>query len=216
MLDGIPMNSGFNGDVEWNNISMNNVERIEVIRGSGSSLYGGNAMGGIINIITKSPEKLEVNAHFGYGEQGTSKIDFSVSNKVDRFSFMIGGQTQETDGYAPYLRHRPVKDEDGNLVGGWSSPNNTGYGYWVIGDRGNMSATNQTVNLMMAYDTSETGKIKFDVQWGTHESEYDNPHSYIKNPSGNKLDNIALRFRSGLIGLIEQSLRHSNAALRTL
>ena len=185
MLDGIPMNSGFNGDVEWNNISMNNVERIEVIRGSGSSLYGGNAMGGIINIITKSPEKLTMNAHFGYGEQETSKIDLSVSNKLDRFSFMIGGQTQETDGYAPYLRHRPVKDGDGNLTGGWSSPSNTGYNYWVIGDRGNMSATNQTVNLMMAYDTSETGKLKFDVQWGTHESEYDNPHSYIKDINGN-------------------------------
>ncbi len=59
MLNGIPLNSGFNGDVEWNNISMNNVQRIEVTRGSGSSLYGGNAMGGIINIIKRTLTNLK-------------------------------------------------------------------------------------------------------------------------------------------------------------
>ncbi len=185
MLNGIPLNSGFNGAVEWNNISMNNVQRIEITRGSGSSLYGGNAMGGIINIITKSPDQLEANAHIGYGDQGTYKMGASVSNKKNRFSFMVGAETQGTDGYAPYLRHRPVKDGDGDLTGGWLSPSNTGRDYWVIGDRGDMSATNQNINLMMAYDTSETGKLSFEVQWGSHESEYGAPHSYIKDVNGN-------------------------------
>lgn len=185
MLNGIPLNSGFNGDVEWNNISMNNVQRIEVTRGSGSSLYGGNAMGGIINIITKNPDKFEANAHLGYGEQESYKIGASVSNKKERFSFMIGAESQETDGYAPYLRHRPVKSGNGDLTGGWSSPSNTGKNYWVIGDRGDMSADNQCINLMMAYDTSETGKLSFVVQWGSHESEYGAPHSYIKDVNGN-------------------------------
>jgi len=185
LLNGIPLNNGFNGNVEWNNISMDNVERIEIIRGSGSSLYGGNAMGGIINIITKEPEKLEITANIGYGQQGTYKAGAFASNKQGKFSFMVGAQAQGTDGYAPYLRHRPVKSGSGNLTGGWSSPSNTGRDYWVIGDRGEMSADNKNGNLMVGYDTSDTGKIIFDIQLGIHESEYGPPHSYITDTSGN-------------------------------
>lgn len=185
MLNGIPLNNGFNGSVEWNNISMNNVERIEIIRGSGSSLYGGNAMGGIINIITKTPEKLEAAVNLGYGEQGTYKAGAFANNKVDRFSFMIGAEAQGTDGYAPYYRHRPVKSGPGTLSGGWSSTSSSGSNYWVIGDRGDMSADNINGNIMAAYDTSDTGKLSFNLQIGTHKSEYGPPHSYIVDGDGN-------------------------------
>jgi len=184
MLNGIPLNSGFDGDVEWNNISMNNVDRIEITRGSGSSLYGGNAMGGVINIITKDPDSFQASASVDYGEQGTCKTGGYFTNKKDRFSFMVGAQMQKTDGYPTYLRHRPVKKGNGTLVGGWLSPSNKGRDYWVIGDRGDLSAENQTVNLLAAYDTSDTGKLSFDIQWGAHESEYGPPHSYIKDANG--------------------------------
>ena len=185
LLNGIPMNSGFNGDVNWNNISMNNVERIEIIRGSGSSLYGGNAMGGIINIITRDPDKFEASINLGVGEQSTYKTEFSVGTRKDRFSFLLGGELQDTDGYAPYLRHRPVKDGDGDLSGGWYSPSNTGTDYWVIGDRGDMSASNKNINFMTSYDTSDTGVLRFEIQAGLHESEYGEPHTYIVDADGN-------------------------------
>ncbi len=53
MLDGVPMNKADGGGVNWNRVNSESVERIEVIKGPGSAMYGGNAMGGVINIFTK-------------------------------------------------------------------------------------------------------------------------------------------------------------------
>jgi len=62
LIDGQPLNDAYTGGVEWGMLPVEDIERIEVIRGAGSALYGGNAMGGVINIITKIPEKLEFRA----------------------------------------------------------------------------------------------------------------------------------------------------------
>ncbi|MEI8048978.1 MAG: TonB-dependent receptor [Bacteroidota bacterium] len=53
MLDGVPMNKADGGGVNWNRVNTESVDRVEVIKGPGSAMYGGNAMGGVINIITK-------------------------------------------------------------------------------------------------------------------------------------------------------------------
>jgi len=53
MLDGVPLNKADGGGVNFNRINTESVERIEVIKGPGSAMYGGNAMGGVINLITK-------------------------------------------------------------------------------------------------------------------------------------------------------------------
>ncbi len=53
MLDGVPLNKADGGGVNWNRINTESIGRIEVIKGPGSAMYGGNAMGGVINVITK-------------------------------------------------------------------------------------------------------------------------------------------------------------------
>ncbi len=53
-INGIPLYAGDNGDVVWELIPLNDIERVEVIKGPASSLYGSSAIGGVINIITKS------------------------------------------------------------------------------------------------------------------------------------------------------------------
>lgn len=53
MVDGQPVNNGWNGSVDWGMIPVQNIERIEVVRGAASSLYGGRAVGGVIQITTK-------------------------------------------------------------------------------------------------------------------------------------------------------------------
>jgi len=58
LLDGAPMNSSDMGDVNWNRINMEDVQRIEILKGPAASIYGNNAMGGVINIITQKPTKI--------------------------------------------------------------------------------------------------------------------------------------------------------------
>ena len=62
-VNGIPMYSGDTGDIVWELIPMADIERVEIIKGPASSLYGSSAIGGVINIITKSSVKNPI-THF--------------------------------------------------------------------------------------------------------------------------------------------------------
>ena len=57
LIDGLPINDTWSGQVAWSQIAKEDVARVEVIRGPASALYGGSALGGVINIITKNPVK---------------------------------------------------------------------------------------------------------------------------------------------------------------
>jgi iron complex outermembrane receptor protein len=56
VMDGMPLNKTDGGSVNWNIIDKDNIEKVEIIKGPGSALYGSNAMGGIINFISKPPD----------------------------------------------------------------------------------------------------------------------------------------------------------------
>ena len=60
MIDGMPLSSGDTGEIKWDSIPIGQIEQIEVVKTAGSTLYGSDAMGGIINIITRKPEHLSI------------------------------------------------------------------------------------------------------------------------------------------------------------
>ncbi|MFH1776427.1 MAG: TonB-dependent receptor [Candidatus Omnitrophota bacterium] len=57
MVDGRPINNPRSGDIDLSTVAVEDIERIEVLRGPASSMYGSSAMGGVVNIITKNPPK---------------------------------------------------------------------------------------------------------------------------------------------------------------
>ena len=61
LVDGIPQNNANNGWVNWSQIPKEAIERVEIVRGSSSAQYGTNALGGVINLITKKPGKKRKN-----------------------------------------------------------------------------------------------------------------------------------------------------------
>lgn len=101
LFDGIPINTSDEGSVNWNSIHVDNVQRIEVFKGPGSSLYGNNAMGGVINIISKKPlAPFSVNASGAYGSLNTWKSNLGISGKLsDRFSVFLSGYYNRSDGF---------------------------------------------------------------------------------------------------------------------
>lgn len=81
LIDGMPASVGDTGNFRWNRVNQANIERIEVFKGPGSSIYGSNAMGGVINIITKKPdEPVVADVSAGYGsfdtKQGSTRVGF--------------------------------------------------------------------------------------------------------------------------------------------
>lgn len=84
LLDGTPLNKTDGGSINWNRIDPDQIDRIEVIKGPVSALYGGNGMAGVINIITKQPEKpLSGNVRFFYGAMNTGGLKVNLnSNRI--------------------------------------------------------------------------------------------------------------------------------------
>lgn len=104
LVDGIPKNKLSGGSVNWHNIPSEQVERIEVIKGPASALYGNNAMGGVINIITKKPdEKFHARLKSYLGSLGTmgGNLDLSGSDLIKGRGFFWNayGNYRRGDGY---------------------------------------------------------------------------------------------------------------------
>ncbi len=101
LLDGVPLNKGDTGGVNWNRIDKNSIERIEIFRGPGSSLYGNNAMGGVINIITRNPrKKMEGHTGMSFGTYNTQKANACFGSKVsDKFWYSASAFFVNSDGY---------------------------------------------------------------------------------------------------------------------
>ena len=104
LIDGHPQFMGIMGHPLPDSYVASDAERVEVIRGPASILYGTNAMGGVINIITKKQtvDGVHGNARFSYGSYNTQKYMGSVGYKKDKFSAFISGNHDQTDGHRPH------------------------------------------------------------------------------------------------------------------
>ncbi|MEI8135036.1 MAG: TonB-dependent receptor [bacterium] len=95
LLDGMPFLSGDNGDIKFDALPIMNIDRIEVVKGAGSALYGSNALGGVINVITRKPEDYfhgRLSAAIG-AYDNVKYSEWKVPGLQSRFAFLEGGAT---------------------------------------------------------------------------------------------------------------------------
>ncbi len=101
LLDGHPQFMGLMGHHLPDAYVSSDVERVEVIRGPASFLYGSNAFGGVINIITRKQQQdgLDANAQLQYGSYNTQKYMGSVGYKKNKFNVFASFNHDQTDGH---------------------------------------------------------------------------------------------------------------------
>lgn len=101
MIDGHPQYAGIFGHPIADAYQSFLAERVEVLRGPASVLYGSNAMGGVINIVTRKMEDdgVNTNVRAGYGSYNTVETELTNRIRRGRFSSVISGSYNRTDGH---------------------------------------------------------------------------------------------------------------------
>jgi outer membrane receptor protein involved in Fe transport len=99
LLDGVPVNDPFGGWVYWSRVPLERVDRVELVDGSTSSLYGNYAMGGVISIVTGAPAAKTAEVGTQFGNRNTKKLDLFASHVWHKLGASIDGNLFDTDGY---------------------------------------------------------------------------------------------------------------------
>jgi iron complex outermembrane recepter protein len=194
LLDGyLPLNDGYTGGVSYQMMPMEDVERIEVVRGPFSSLYGGNAMAGVVNVQTKMPEKRELTFKTGYGSgwsrgdalDDLKKFYFSYGDKFnDNIHVLASYGRKDTNGYPTGLNIQSSKPTAG-ITGYETTTDTKGSTRYLIGDTGDNTWWDDQITLKTGFDFSSTSKLNLSFIRSRYKYGYDDPHTYLKDAKGN-------------------------------
>ncbi|MBL7069428.1 MAG: TonB-dependent receptor [Candidatus Omnitrophica bacterium] len=107
LIDGIPYNSPSVGQADISKIPLSKVERIEIVRGPYSSLYGADAVGGVINIITKDvPKETTVKTAYSFGSWNTHNISVENGSTYGKLGYNVLCDYLFTDGARTHSDHK--------------------------------------------------------------------------------------------------------------
>ncbi len=116
LLDGQPITdpSGLGGSFDLRLIPLQSLERIEILPGSQSTLYGSDAIAGVINLISKKPsaEKRSVSGHLAYGSFNTLTAGGNLSGHSNRMDYNLNVNSLSTSGFSEAAGKNPADDFD--------------------------------------------------------------------------------------------------------
>lgn len=193
MMDGIVLNNPYTGDVKMGGYFPEDLERVEVVKGPFSSLYGGYAMGGVVNFITKMPEKREFTFKTGYGSSWNRgeamddlrRIYLSYGDKLkDKLSIFLSYGWQGTNGYPTDLNVQTTMPTAG-ITGYEATSTREGKTAYLIGDKGDNRWWDDGMTIKAQYEFTKDTKINLSFVRNRYEYNYDDPHTYLRDASGN-------------------------------
>lgn len=188
LVDGVSINNAFSSGVNWSSVPIDDIEKVEVVKGPFSSLYGGSAMSGVINIIRKEPTKQEFIIKSGYGSNDYKNAEFSYKDKLsDKLGISINYGHKESNGYiSDLVLKTPSTGVSGTAVSGQKvTTTSTGSQKYIVGDKGDRSWEQDNAGIKLFYSLSNTAKISVDYNHHEYETEYNSFNTYLHNTSGN-------------------------------
>ncbi|MBA3593612.1 MAG: TonB-dependent receptor [Polaromonas sp.] len=99
LIDGVRVGSATSGGASFENLPLARIERIEILRGAASALYGPDAVGGVIQIFTREPaDGLALSASAGFGSDGQRQLDASVRGSTGAIGYSLGVSREKARG----------------------------------------------------------------------------------------------------------------------
>jgi outer membrane cobalamin receptor len=120
LLDGWPMNTPDTGGVDWAALPLLDIDRIEVLRGPASVLYGSSALGGVVQLISRQhgkPSEISLGQGFSGIDGNKSGLFASLSKKADVGGFRLSGWVQQYTGFKEPGRDEFQFNSDSSVYG---------------------------------------------------------------------------------------------------
>jgi outer membrane receptor protein involved in Fe transport len=174
MSDGVPVNDPFGGWVYWTRVPLESVDRIEIVDGPSSSLYGNYAIGGVINIVSAPPTRRTIEVKPQYGSRNSPKVDFFASDVWGKLGAVVEGSAFDTEGF-------PIVDEDER---------------GLVDDKAAVNFRN--LNLRMNYHP--TSRFAVSLRTGYfHENRDNGKHSTLDGLGTKEANDTTWRFVNGTV-----------------
>ncbi len=168
IIDGVKMNPVTGSGYDFGGLSLSNIERIEVLRGEQSALWGSDAMGGVIYITTKSglykDKPFNVDFDLGTGSNGTYSGSTTISGYSNGFYYALSGSSYSTKGISAVSKDK------------FSYTSESGETKTTSGAVERDKFHKDNVSLRLGYDKNDKG-IELLVSQSSQTAHYDNPYS---------------------------------------
>lgn len=183
LIDGHPQYAGIFGHPIADAYQSLLADRVEVLRGPASVLYGSNAMGGVVNIVTRKMhgDGVRTNLHAGYGSYNTLETELTNMIRKDRFNSVVSGSYNRTDGHRANMgfeQYGGYAKTGYDLTDNWNAyadVNITHFNATYPGPTsaplvdGNQHITRGVTSLAISNDYGNTsGTLSFFYNWGNH------------------------------------------------
>jgi iron complex outermembrane recepter protein len=192
LLDGLPMSDGWTGAQKPMGFTVDDIERAEDILGPASSLYGNNAMGGVVSFESHMPKGREFRYHIGYGDTASGERGLADTKRAylsygDKFqnglTLLASLGTTQTDGYVAEYVTRAANPPTGTT--GWIPTFTTaGARTYIIGDRGRQGVKDQQLALRGELDLSGGDRLRLRFTRGESRTSISEPETYLRNTAG--------------------------------
>jgi iron complex outermembrane recepter protein len=189
LLDGQPINNGYTGAVNWTALAVGDVDRVEVVRGPYSSLYGGNAMGGVVNVLTRPIDRRSAELFTQYGSNQTVTASARASIRLwSRLGLGVSYEDQRTDGYQNQEALRTAVDSTPTggipVTGITRYLTRTGTVNYAVGLRGDNSVERDGVRARAEYTFGARSFGSFQYVRQATEYSYDPYTTSVRTAAG--------------------------------
>lgn len=190
MVDGQPVNNSYSGQAYLSVLPVDNISRIEVVRGGQSALYGGNAVGGVVNIITNTTRHDGVYGTVleGYGSNNTVRQVYDVRGKKGKVTFGAFYESRSTDGWRNFMITQSAtrtQPDSGTSHGSADQLQQDTNGKYIIGDRGRQSVMSESYGFQVGYNFNADQNVNYKYTHGNYSWKYNDPRMYITDGNGN-------------------------------
>jgi iron complex outermembrane receptor protein len=185
LLDGQPIQDSRAGKVNWQVPFVDDIARVEVVPGAFSSLYGSNAIGGVINIITKQPDRHEFTAKVKKGWGDASGEDSSIyfrDSMNNGLGIVAGLGYQDRDSYVnDFVVKTPSTGAPGSIIVSGAQPTTTREGApaYLVGDKGTTPWHSGNATAKLFYALNDRDKIYAGILYQDIKQGYTKFNTYL-------------------------------------